>query len=178
MKKFIILIGAIFFSSTLFAQGFTINSNDISGQLSTNQVFNGFGCTGKNMSPKLSWENAPKGTKSFAITIYDPDAPTGSGWWHWVVFDIPKNINSLIQNASELGTLPKGSIEGTTDYGTSGFGGACPPKGDNAHQYIMTVYALDTEKLGLDKNASPALVGYMLNVHTIGKSSVVGYYKR
>lgn len=176
--KNIILVCSILFSTTLFAKGFTLKSSDISGQLSINQVFNGFGCTGKNMSPQLQWDNPPKGTKSFAITIYDPDAPTGSGWWHWVVFDIPNNVNNIIQNASSLNKLPKGSIEGITDFGKNGFGGACPPQGDKAHQYIMTIYALNTDKLGLDKNASPALVGFMLNIHTIEKSSVIGYYQR
>lgn len=174
MKR--ILFAFIFSALALFAEGFTLKSNTVSGQLGIKQVFNGFGCVGENISPDLSWENAPKGTKSFAVTVYDPDAPTGSGWWHWVVFDIPKDKTSFETNfgAKEH----KGVIQSLTNYGTTGFGGACPPKGDKAHQYIFTVYALDTNTLGLDKNTNPAIVGYYINNHTIAKSSIVAYYKR
>ncbi|WP_323052736.1 YbhB/YbcL family Raf kinase inhibitor-like protein [Malaciobacter mytili] len=93
MKKALSIL--VLSSSFLFSQGFTLKSETISGQLGIKQVFNGFGCTGENISPKLSWENPPKKTKSFAITMYDPDAPTGSGWWHWIVFDIPKDKKEL-----------------------------------------------------------------------------------
>jgi len=174
MKK--ICIGLIFSVGLLFAQGFTLSSADISGQLSNEQVFNGFGCSGKNISPQLSWKDAPKGTKSFAITAYDPDAPTGSGWWHWVVFNIPKDKTTL-----EKGFGNKESsniIQSVTDYGKTGFCGACPPVGDKAHRYIFTVYALDVNKLDLNKNTSAALVGYMLNAHAIEKSSIMAYYGR
>ena len=178
LKKVSLFASIVLFSNTIFAEGLTLKSEDMMGQISINQVFNGFGCSGKNISPQLQWYNPPKGTKSFAITVYDPDAPTGSGWWHWVVFDIPKDTNKILSNASSLHTLPKGSIESKTDFGTFGFGGACPPKGSKPHAYITTIYALDTEKLGLDKNATPALVGYMLNSHTIEKSSIISYYNR
>lgn len=174
-------MGVMLFTTTfVHAEGFTLTSPDVAGQLSSNQVFNGFGCNGNNISPKLSWENAPKGTKSFAVTVYDPDAPTGSGWWHWVVFDIPVNIQSLNSDAGNLKTLiaPKGSVQSVTSFGQAGFGGACPPQGDKAHQYIFTVYALKVEKLGLDSNATPALVGFYLNNNMIAKSSLVAYYKR
>ncbi len=178
LKNVIILSCIILLSNTLLAEGLTLKSKDISGQISLNQVFNGFGCNGKNISPQLQWSNTPKGTKSFAVTIYDPDAPTGSGWWHWVIFDIPKGTHQIVSNASALNRLPKGSIQSKTDFGKSEFGGACPPKGSQAHAYIATVYALDIEKLGLDKDANPALVGFMLNSHTIEKSSLIAYYKR
>lgn len=162
------------------AQTFTLKSKDIGGQATNNQEFSGFGCVGKNMSPQLSWQNVPTGTKSFAVTMYDPDAPTGSGWWHWVMFDIPANVNELVADAGNLAKklAPKGSIQGVTDYGKAGYGGPCPPQGHGFHQYIITVYALKTAKLGLDKNASPALVGYYLNNNTIQKASLVMYYKR
>jgi hypothetical protein len=176
--KIVFLISSILFAQVLSADGFTLKSDSMIGQISSSQVFNGFGCTGENISPKLSWENPPEGTKSFAITIYDPDAPTGSGWWHWVVFNIPKETKQISKNASSLNSLPKTSIQSKTDFGTTAFGGACPPKGDVPHAYITTVYALDTEKLDLDENANPALVGYMINMHTIAKSSVIAYYKR
>lgn len=173
MKK--IFLGLIF-SIGLFAQGFTLNSNDISGQLSSDEVFNGFGCTGKNISPELSWKDAPKGTKSFAITVYDPDAPTGSGWWHWVVFNIPKDKTTL-----EKGFGNKEStniVQSVTDYGITGFGGACPPLGDKAHRYVFTVYALDVDKLDLDKKTNAAVVGFYVNSHTLAKSSIIAYYGR
>jgi Raf kinase inhibitor-like YbhB/YbcL family protein len=163
---------------TLFAGGLTLTSKDIQGQLEFAQEFNGFGCSGKNISPELSWSGAPKGTKSFAITMYDPDAPTGSGFWHWSVIDIPKETKSIASNASALKTLPKGSMEGRTDYGTYGYGGMCPPQGDSAHQYMFTIHALDVEKLGVGQDASAAVIGFMINAHTIEKSSVVGYYQR
>ncbi|MDK2082226.1 YbhB/YbcL family Raf kinase inhibitor-like protein [Aliarcobacter butzleri] len=153
-----------------------MTSSDLKGQLTKKQEFNGFGCSGENISPQLSWENAPKGTKSFAITVYDPDAPTGSGWWHWVVFDIPSNKTTL---ASGFGNSDlKEAIQSMTDYGKTGFGGACPPVGDKAHRYIFTVHALDIETLGLDKNTNAATVGYYINSHTIAKASIISYYNR
>lgn len=175
-----IVFSLMVFIGLIFADGFSVKSDDILGQLSKAEVFNGFGCTGENISPALSWENIPKGTKSFAITLYDKDAPTGSGWWHWVVFDIPKNITSIAKNAGDITTMimPKGAVQSITDYGKAGFGGACPPVGDKAHQYLFTVYALDVETLGLNEKVSPAVVGYYLNQHTIQKGSVVAYYRR
>ncbi len=180
MQKIIICV--LLLASLSVAQdnnrNFTLKSDDLSGQLSTNQVFNGFGCNGKNISPELSWNGESKQTKSFAVTMYDPDAPTGSGWWHWIVYDIPKNIHSLKSNASAARLLPSGSLEGRTDYKTKGFGGACPPKGDKPHRYIITVYALDVMKLPAPKDANPALLGYLINAHTIAKSSLISYYGR
>lgn len=174
MKKTI--LGLICCVSFLLANNFTLTSSDLKGQLTIKQEFNGFGCSGENISPQLSWENAPKGTKSFAITVYDPDAPTGSGWWHWVVFDIPSNKTTL---ASGFGNSDsKEAIQSITDYGKTGFGGACPPVGDKAHRYIFTVHALDIETLGLDKNTNAATVGYYINSHSIAKASIISYYNR
>jgi Raf kinase inhibitor-like YbhB/YbcL family protein len=164
-------------SGCLMAEGFTLSSNAVSGQLGIDQVYSGFGCTGKNISPDLSWKDAPKGTKSFALTVYDPDAPTGSGWWHWVVFNIPAGTTALPVGAS-LKQMPKGAVESVTDYGKSGFGGACPPKGHGAHRYVFTLHALDVEKLDLDASANPALAGYNINAHTIARTSLVAYYER
>lgn len=174
MKK--VVLSIVFCASIIFAQNFTLSSTELQGQLTSKQVFNGFGCTGENVSPQLSWKDAPKGTKSFAVTVYDPDAPTGSGWWHWVVFDISKDKFTLPSGFGN--SESKDAIQSTTDYGKSGFGGACPPIGDKAHRYIFTVYALDIESIGLDKNANPALVGYYLNAHSIAKSSLIIYYGR
>jgi len=174
------MVSLLFTSTLVHSEGFTLTSPDVEGQISNNQVLNGFGCKGNNISPKLSWKNAPKDTKSFAVTVYDSDAPTGSGWWHWVVFDIPANTQSLNKDAGNLKESigPKGSIQSITSFGQAGFGGVCPPKGDNPHQYIFTVYALKTEKLGLDANATPALVGFYLGKNMLAKSSILAYYGR
>lgn len=164
-------------ASNVMAEGFYLTSTDIKGQISNDQVFNGFGCSGKNISPQLSWKNAPAGTKSFAITAYDPDAPTGSGWWHWLAFNIPDAVDHLKTGASNK-AMPAGVIESTTSYGAKGFGGACPPKGDKAHRYIFTVYALNTKEIKQDAGATPALIGYFLNSHAIAKASIMAYYGR
>lgn len=179
LNTFLIII--LLSTTTLFAQKtFTLTSKDLGGEITKTQEFNGFGCSGENQSPQLSWENAPEETKSFAITMYDPDAPTGSGFWHWVVFDIPSNIDELVTNAGniDLNLAPKEAIQSTTDYGTKGFGGACPPEGHGFHQYIITVYALKTDKLGLNENTNPAVVGYYLWNNTLAKASIIAYYKR
>jgi Raf kinase inhibitor-like YbhB/YbcL family protein len=182
MKKInLALLCLLFTTTTIFAQKtFTLSSKDLGGQATKTEEFGGFGCTGKNQSPQLSWVNAPEGTKSFAITMYDPDAPTGSGWWHWMVFDIPSSSNELVTNAGNLtlNLAPKGAIQSVTNYGVAGYGGPCPPENHGLHQYIITVYALKTDKLGLDSTANPATVGYYLWMNTIAKSSIVTYYQR
>lgn len=181
MQKAILVALSLFISLHLFGQGsFTLSSESLGGEATSMEEFNGFGCTGENQSPQLSWKNAPEGTESFAITMYDPDAPTRSGWWHWVVFDIPADINNLVSNAGNipLGLAPKGAIQSITNYGAPGYGGPCPPEGHGLHQYIITVHALKTNTLGLDENTNPAVVGYYLWNNTISKASIVAYYKR
>ncbi|CAE7636720.1 ybcL [Symbiodinium sp. KB8] len=180
MKKLFILIWFIAISNYGFTQTFTLSSDDLGGQATKAEEFNGFGCIGQNQSPQLSWEHAPEGTKSFAITMYDPDAPTGSGWWHWVMFDIPAEINELATNAGniESNRAPAGAIQSITNYGVAGYGGPCPPEGHGPHQYIITVFALNVEKLGLDAHTNPAIVGYYLGNHTLEKASIVAYYER
>ena len=184
MRKIILslLFGVGFIAATSFAhaEGFTVMSPDIAGQLSIKQVFDGFGCSGKNISPKLSWKNAPEGTKSFAVTVYDPDAPTGSGWWHWIIFDIPATVHSLEKNAGnvKLPVAPEGSVQSITSFGQHGFGGACPPEGDRPHQYLFTIYALKVKKLSLNADAMPALVGFYLGQNMLAKASIVAYYSR
>jgi Raf kinase inhibitor-like YbhB/YbcL family protein len=159
---------------------FTLFSKNLKGQAALDQVFNGFGCTGKNISPALNWTDAPTETKSFAITMFDPDAPTGSGWWHWLIFDIPATVNEIVEGAGNPlnGLAPIESVQSMTDYGTTGYGGPCPPVGHGTHQYIITIHALDIEKLGLDEKANPALVGFNINAHTIQKASLVIYFRR
>ena len=178
---FPILIVLITLVNPIFSQNtFTLSSTDLGGQATVNEEFNGFGCTGNNQSPQLSWKNPPEGTQSFAITMYDPDAPTGSGWWHWLVFDIASNTSELPSGAgnAELNLTPEGAIQSITDYGLKGDGGPCPPEGHGLHQYIITVHALKTDKLGLTEDTNPAVVGYYLWNNTLAKASIVAYYQR
>lgn len=163
-----------------YSQTFTLKSKDIGGQATKKQEFSGFGCTGENISPQLSWENLPAGTKSIAITMYDPDAPTGAGFWHWVAFDIPATAKELVSNAGNVAKnlAPAGTVQSQTSFGATGYGGPCPPEGHGIHTYIFTIYALKTEKLGLDNNTNPELVGFNLWANTLEKASIVMYYKR
>lgn len=150
------------------------------GTLKAGQVFNSFGCAGDNISPELSWSGAPDGTKSFAVSVYDPDAPTGSGWWHWMVFNIPADVNKLVADSGNLekGLAPQGSVQSRTDYGTPGYGGACPPVGDKAHRYQFTVWALDVAELPLGPDVSAAMVGFYLHKHQLGRADITVTYGR
>ena len=143
------------------------------------QEFQGFGCEGDNVSPQLSWTGAPAGTKAFAVFAYDPDAPTGSGWWHWQVINIPAKVTHLKAGAgsAEKNHLPKGSMQMRNDYGVKGFGGACPPEGHGAHRYQFTVYALPNA-LELPADASSALTGYMVRANALGSATLESLYKR
>ena len=150
------------------------------GKIGNEQVYSGFGCTGGNISPELQWQNAPKDTKSFALTVYDPDAPTGSGWWHWLIFNIPPSVNKLPAKAGnkDSGQAPKGSIQTITDFGQPGYGGPCPPVGDKPHRYVFTVFALKVEQLPLKEDASGAMVGFFLNQNAIAKATLTALYGR
>jgi Raf kinase inhibitor-like YbhB/YbcL family protein len=178
----IVIFVCAFLTSAAYAAGFKLVSPDLhqGKKLNMEQVYNSFGCTGGNISPALKWEGAPKGTKSFAVTVYDPDAPTGSGWWHWLIFNIPPNVTDLPKNAGNTaaGLAPTGSIQSRTDFGAQGYGGACPPQGDKPHRYIFTVYALDIDKLPLDANVPGAMVGFFLHQHTLAKATVSVKFSR
>lgn len=183
MKRWIATAALLATSGAALAAGaFTLGSAEIKpgATIANAQVFNGFGCTGENISPSLAWKNAPAGTKSFAVTVYDPDAPTGSGWWHWVVFNLPATTTSIPLGAGDKSgaKLPTGSVQSRTDFGTPGWGGPCPPPGDKAHRYIFTVHALKVEKLDVPADSSGALVGFMINANRIGKASFTGMYGR
>ena len=144
------------------------------------QVYNAFGCTGKNISPALSWSNPPAGTKSFALMVHDPDAPTGSGWWHWVVYNIPANIAALPARAGDpaAGLMPVGAVQGNTDFGTAGYGGPCPPAGDKPHRYYFRLHALKVEKLDLPPTATAAFVGFNVNANSLGVAELMAVYSR
>lgn len=168
-------------SSAAMAEPFLLASRDIAhGKFMSNvQEFQGFGCSGGNMSPQLSWSGVPKGTEAFAVFVYDPDAPTGSGWWHWQLVNIPKDVTSLAAGAGDAGKdmMPAGSQSIRNDYGVTGFGGACPPGGHGVHRYQFTVFALP-RKLELPKDASPALTGYMVRASALASSTIEALYKR
>lgn len=129
---------------------------------------------GDNVSPELTWGDAPEGTKSFVVTCFDPDAPTGSGWWHWVLVNIPAHVTHLEQGA----TTPDGAMEIRTDYGTPGYGGACPPAGLGMHRYVFTVWALPCERLELDSDASAASVGFQLHFQALASARITATYVR
>ena len=152
---------------------FTLTSPDVKagGKIADKFVFNSFGCTGQNVSPALSWSGAPAGTKGYVLTVYDPDAPTGSGFWHWVMYDIPATVTSLPEGAGTPGKQPEGAVQGTTDYGAQGYGGPCPPKGDKPHRYIFTIYAVKTDKLDVPPNPTAAVVGFVTHYATLAKAS-------
>lgn len=144
------------------------------------QVYNGSGCTGDNISPALNWANPPQGTQSFAVTVYDPDAPTGSGWWHWVIFNIPATTTGLQAGAGAANSslAPEGSVQSLSDFGVDGYGGPCPPVGDTPHRYQFTVYALNVDKLPLSGSAMPEMVGYYIHQHTLGSAQITALYGR
>lgn len=172
---------SVFLSGSALADTFKLTSTDISqGKFMSNaQEFRGFGCSGSNLSPQLSWTGAPKGTEAFAVLAYDPDAPTGSGWWHWQVVNISKDVTTLAAGAGDpnKNTTPAGSINIKNDYGVTGFGGACPPQGHGVHHYQFTVYAL-SKKLDLPGDASGALTGYMVRANSLASSTIEALYKR
>jgi Raf kinase inhibitor-like YbhB/YbcL family protein len=165
------------------AAAFKIGSPDIApgGAISNKFVYKGFGCAGENISPALHWSGAPAGTKSFALLVHDADAPTGgAGWWHWLVYNIPASATAIAQGAgtADGASLPAGSAQGRTDFGSPGWGGPCPPVGHGKHHYRFTLYALKVAKLDVPDGATAALIGYMANDNAIGTARLLGLYGR
>ena len=140
----------------------------------------GFGCEGGNKSPHLAWSGAPTGTKSFAVTCFDPDAPTGSGFWHWLVVNVPPEVNELTLDAGnpKVRKLPKKALQTRTDFGAPGYGGPCPPPGDHPHRYLFTVFAVGADSLPVTADTSAATIGFELNFNTLAKAAIMGLYKR
>jgi Raf kinase inhibitor-like YbhB/YbcL family protein len=140
----------------------------------------GFGCEGGNKSPHLAWSGAPTGTKSFAVTCFDPDAPTGSGFWHWLVVNVPPDVTELALDAGnpKVPKLPKEALQTRTDFGAPGYGGPCPPLGDHPHRYLFTVFAVGADSLPVTADTSAAIIGFQLNFNTLAKAAIMGLYKR
>lgn len=161
---------------------FTLTSADVShGQtLSSPQISGVMGAGGKDISPQLSWSGFPSHTKSFAVTCYDPDAPTASGFWHWAVADIPASVTELPSGAGSPGSpdLPAEAITLRNDGGMAGYIGAAPPQGHGPHRYVFAVHAVDVERLGIDANATPAVLGFNLFSHTLARALLVPTYQR
>lgn len=181
-RQFMLLVSLAILSNLAIAQQFELSSPTIKpdSTLTQEQVFNGFGCAGQNLSPALQWTAGPADTKSYALTVYDPDAPTGSGWWHWVVYNIPAGTTELQAGAGDVSgqKLPAGALQGRTDFGTQAFGGACPPEGDKPHHYIFTVYALKIEKIEVPADSTAAMIGFMINANAVGKASFTATFGR
>ena len=179
----LVLALALATSAAVGAQSpFKLTSKEVAAgaKIPLPHVFSGMGCTGQNTSPSLSWSGAPTGTKSFALTVYDPDAPTGSGWWHWVVYNIPASAKGIPAGAGDpkKTLLPAGAAQGNTDFGSPGYGGPCPPVGDKPHHYIFTLYALKTDKLDIPAGATAAYVGFNIHANVIGKATFTALYGR
>ena len=181
MKRTLLAAALVAAATLAQAAGFTLSSPDIkAGAMMPKRFeYKGFGCEGDNQSPALKWSGAPEGAKSFAVTMYDPDAPTGSGWWHWMVINLPADVNELKPDAGAVGgaNLPKGASHARIDYGVAGWGGVCPPAGDKPHRYIFTVHALK-DKIEVPADATAALTGFMINGNSLGKASFTARYGR
>jgi Raf kinase inhibitor-like YbhB/YbcL family protein len=183
MRQLITPFVLAFVAATAQAQGtLKLTSNEIkpNAMIGVAQVLNGFGCSGQNISPTFVWTGAPAATKSYALTMYDPDAPTGSGWWHWVVYNIPATSKGIPAGAGDpkRNLMPAGTVEGNTDFGTPGYGGPCPPAGNKPHRYVFTLYALKVAKLDVPANATAAMVGFNLSGNKLASTTVTAKYGR
>ena len=161
---------------------FVLTSPDVAEQraIGPSFVYNGAGCVGGNLSPALQWRGAPAATKSYVITLFDPDAPTGSGWWHGVVYNVPASAERLARGAGDpaRALLPAGAVLGRTDFGTFGYGGPCPPWGDRPHRFIFTIHALDIDTLPVKPGAPAAMVGLAVHTHEVAVAKMVTVYGR
>ena len=175
----VLLMGLSF---TATAGGMTLSSPDVheGERVPEAFVYNGFGCSGGNLSPALAWSGEPQGTRSFAVTVFDPDAPTGHGWWHWLIYDTPAEVHELARGAGapRAGLAPKGSRQGMTDFRTTGYGGPCPPPGHGTHHYVFTVHALDVPGLGLPETTPPGELARAIAAHELDKASITALYSR
>ena len=161
---------------------FTVTSPEFEDQQLLQRVheFDGFDGAGQNRSPALQWQGAPEGTRSFALAVYDPDAPTGSGFWHWILFDIDPSVTRLATGlgSTEVTDLGASGTQASNDYGTIGYGGPCPPKGSAAHHYIFTLHALGVPRLELPANAPNAVARFLIYRNTLATATLTGLYRR
>jgi Raf kinase inhibitor-like YbhB/YbcL family protein len=176
-------VALIVAASSAFAQGsFRLTSAEVSegATIKAEQILNGFGCTGGNVSPSLQWSGAPAGTRSFALIVHDPDAPTGvGGFTHWIVYNIPATAKGLDKGAGSTGgKLPAGAAQAPASFGTPGYGGPCPPAGDKPHRYVFTLYALGVEKVELPANTTQALAGFTINGSKLATATMTALYGR
>lgn len=164
---------SVVLAGAAMAADFKVTTSDAKdGRFGQAQFAGVFGCTGGNVSPQISWSGAPAGTKSFLVSMYDKDAPTGSGWWHWVVANIPANVTELPQGAgNEASKLPAGAMQTPADNGQAGYGGPCPPVGQT-HDYVITVKALKVDKLPVPTNATGAMTGLLSNMNSLALASI------
>lgn len=181
MRTYGLAAGLCMLAAPAVAGGFSVTTPAFrpGGTIPMAQVLNGSGCAGGDQSPALAWSGAPAGTKSYAVVMYDPDAP-GGGWWHWIVFNIPASVHGLVADAgaAQAHSLPPGAGEGRNDFGFSHYGGPCPPAGDRPHRYVITVYALKRPHLPADAHSSGAVVGPMLRDNVLAAARIIGYYGR
>ena len=186
MKRSLYLLGFVSFFAAQASGGataFELKSPDIAtgNRIDDAFIYNSFGCSGQNFSPALEWTDPPAGTKSFAVLLHDPDAPTGgAGFWHWLAIDIPASVRSLPRGAGapDGKSLPAGARQLETDFGEVGYGGPCPPKGHGPHHYVFTVYALPVEKLDVKSTDRTAVVGFTINQSALAKASIIATYGR
>jgi Raf kinase inhibitor-like YbhB/YbcL family protein len=168
--------------SNFTMSNFTVTSPEFKDQdrLQLVHEFDGYDGTGQNRSPALQWQGAPEATKSFALTLYDPDAPTGSGFWHWILYDIHSSVTELAAGlgSTDATDLGASGTQATNDYGATGYGGPCPPKGLPAHRYIFTVHALGLPKLELPANAPNAVARFVIYQNTLATATLTGLYNR
>ena len=173
---------AVMLAMPACAENMVLTSPDIAEQRSMSEAYinSGSGCSGGNLSPALQWRGAPAGTKSFVLTVYDPDAPTGSGWWHWVVYNLPPSVDRLARGAGDPARvlMPAGAVQGRTDFGTYGYGGPCPPWGDRPHRYVFIVHALDIDVLPVKPGATAAMVGFAVHAHELAAAKLTTIYGR
>jgi len=188
MWRAALIAGTVMMTSTPYAaeeskqtSDFALTSPDIAAgrKIASAQIFSSFGCSGQNISPALSWSHAPQGTQSFALLVHDPDAPTGSGWWHWLVYNIPATASSLPAGAGDpkMRSLPGGALQGRSDFGTYAYGGPCPPPG-KLHHYHFRLYALKVPKLDVPADASAAFIAFNVHANEIGETQIMATYSR